>query len=175
MGGEKTRWSQRKGGKNGAGGAYAQCTVSLGMPVNLLQCRQLWEQQTPRSPALSPCIHLRPMKMDEKLGCFSPLAFNECASALKRLLSCRRTLAPFYSSFCLPSPCSASNVQSPVYLGDQDPEHALPLRFRVLVKLFPSHNLDSLTRGDTSSRGGCILPLISCCKHLSPLNCDFFS
>lgn len=46
--------------------------------------------------------------------------------------------------------------------------------FQILVELFLIHNLNSLAPGDTSSRGAYILLLISCCKHLSPLNCDFF-
>lgn len=66
-------------------------------------------------------------------------------------------------------------IQSPIYLRDWDPQHGLPLCFQILVELFLIHNLNSLTWGDTRSRGGYILPLISCCKHLSPLKCDFFS
>lgn len=165
-------WSERKGGKKGTGGVYTKCSLHA-VFRNAFKPSKMWTALETANPMITSSVLVCPR---------SPCRMNNWEalshSRLMNVLSLSggfsvtgRTLAPFYSSFCI---LKHSNIQSIIYLRDQDPQQALSLCFKILVELFLIHNLNSLTWRDMNSKGGCILPLISCHKHLLPLNCDFF-
>lgn len=106
---------------------------------------------------------------DEKLGRFLPFPFCKRTFPLK-IFMLQEELSP-HLFFLHPATLKHSQNSVPHISQRLRPTTCC---FQIFAELFLIHNLNFLTPGDTSSRGGYVLPLICCCKHLSPLNRDFF-